>query len=42
VVIIGTEFGRTAKENGTGGTASALFLAGGAVNGVKVKGYWSG
>ena len=46
VVIIGTEFGRTAKENGTGGTdhgtASALFLAGGAVNGGKVKGRWPG
>jgi len=46
VVIIGTEFGRTAKENGTGGTdhgtASALFLAGGAVNGGKVKGQWPG
>ena len=46
VVIIGTEFGRTAKENGTGGTdhgtASALLLAGGAVNGGKVKGRWPG
>ena len=46
VVIIGTEFGRTAKENGTGGTdhgtASALFLAGGAVKGGKVKGHWPG
>ena len=46
VVIIGTEFGRTAKENGTGGTdhgtASALFLAGGAVTGGKVKGHWPG
>jgi uncharacterized protein (DUF1501 family) len=46
VVIIGTEFGRTAKENGTGGTdhgtASALFLAGGAVGGGKVKGRWPG
>jgi len=46
VVIIGTEFGRTAEENGTGGTdhgtASALFLAGGAVNGGKVKGQWPG
>lgn len=46
VVIIGTEFGRTAKENGTGGTdhgtGSALFLAGGAVNGGKVKGSWPG
>ncbi len=46
VVIIGTEFGRTAKENGTGGTdhgsASALLLAGGAVKGGKVKGRWPG
>jgi len=46
VVIIGTEFGRTAKENGTGGTdhgtGSALFLAGGAVNGGKVSGSWPG
>jgi len=46
VVIIATEFGRTAKENGTGGTdhgtASALFLAGGSVNGGKVQGQWPG
>ena len=46
VVIIGTEFGRTAKENGTGGTdhgtGSALFLAGGAVAGGKVQGVWPG
>ncbi len=46
VIIIATEFGRTAKENGTGGTdhgtASALFLAGGAVNGGKVEGSWPG
>jgi len=46
VVIIGTEFGRTAKENGTGGTdhgtGSALFLAGGAVDGGQIKGEWPG
>jgi uncharacterized protein (DUF1501 family) len=46
VVVIGTEFGRTAKENGTGGTdhgtGSALFLAGGAVQGGKVLGEWPG
>jgi uncharacterized protein (DUF1501 family) len=46
VVIIATEFGRTAKENGTGGTdhgtASALLLAGGAVKGGCVKGRWPG
>ncbi len=46
VVVIATEFGRTAQENGTGGTdhgtASALFLAGGAVKGGKVQGSWPG
>ncbi|MCM2680350.1 DUF1501 domain-containing protein [Echinimonas agarilytica] len=46
LVIVGTEFGRTAKENGTGGTdhgtASALFFAGGAVNGGRVLGDWPG
>jgi uncharacterized protein (DUF1501 family) len=46
VVIIGTEFGRTVKENGTGGTdhgtGSALFIAGGAVDGGKVQGRWPG
>ena len=46
VIIIGTEFGRTVKENGTGGTdhgtASTLFLAGGAINGGMVKGDWPG
>lgn len=46
VIIISTEFGRTAKENGTGGTdhgtASALFLAGGAINGGRVEGTWPG
>lgn len=46
VVIIGTEFGRTAKENGTGGTdhgtGSALFIGGGAVDGGKIKGQWPG
>jgi uncharacterized protein (DUF1501 family) len=46
VVIIGTEFGRTVKENGSGGsdhgTGSALFLAGGAINGGKIKGRWPG
>ena len=44
VVIIATEFGRTVAENGTGGTdhgtASTLFLAGGAVDGGKVEGKW--
>ncbi len=46
VVIIATEFGRTVKENGTAGTdhgtASAMFLAGGAVQGGKVLGQWPG
>ncbi|MCW8833475.1 MAG: DUF1501 domain-containing protein [Colwellia sp.] len=46
VVVIGTEFGRTAKENGTAGTdhgtGSALILAGGAVDGGKVLGDWPG
>ncbi|GLP97020.1 DUF1501 domain-containing protein [Paraferrimonas sedimenticola] len=46
VVIVATEFGRTAKENGTKGTdhgsASAMFLAGGAVAGGKVAGEWPG
>jgi len=46
LVIIATEFGRTVKENGTRGTdhgkASALFLAGGKINGGKVLGKWPG
>jgi uncharacterized protein (DUF1501 family) len=45
-VIIATEFGRTVAENGTGGTdhgtASAMFLAGGAVRGGHVYGQWPG
>jgi uncharacterized protein (DUF1501 family) len=46
VVIVATEFGRTAKENGTGGTdhgtASAMSLAGCAVKGGEVLGDWPG
>lgn len=46
LVIIATEFGRTVAINGTGGTdhgtASALFLAGGAIRGGKVAGDWPG
>ncbi|MCU4677145.1 DUF1501 domain-containing protein [Catenovulum sp. 2E275] len=46
IVIVATEFGRTVKVNGTDGTdhgtASALFLAGGALNGGKVLGDWPG
>ncbi len=46
VVIVASEFGRTAKENGTKGTdhgtAGAMFLAGGAINGGRVLGDWPG
>lgn len=46
VVIITTEFGRTVAENGTKGTdhgtASAMFIAGGAVAGGMVRGRWPG
>ncbi|MDC2887535.1 DUF1501 domain-containing protein [Psychrosphaera algicola] len=46
VVVIATEFGRTVRENGTGGTdhgtASCMFVAGGAVKGGKVLGEWPG
>ncbi|TEW53730.1 DUF1501 domain-containing protein [Psychromonas sp. RZ22] len=46
LVIVATEFGRTARENGTRGTdhgtASALFLAGGKINGGEVLGDWPG
>lgn len=46
VIIIGTEFGRTVKENGTSGTdhgnASTMLMAGGAVSGGKVLGNWPG
>jgi uncharacterized protein (DUF1501 family) len=42
----GTEFGRTAHENGTGGsdhgTATVAFLAGGAVKGGRVIADWPG
>lgn len=45
-IVIATEFGRTAAMNGTNGTdhgtASALFLAGGAIAGGKVLGEWPG
>lgn len=41
-----TEFGRTARENGTGGTdhgtGGAMLLAGGAVRGGRVLGHWPG
>jgi uncharacterized protein (DUF1501 family) len=46
VVVTLTEFGRTAKENGTRGTdhghASASFVLGGEVKGGKVYGRWPG
>ena len=46
VVIMTTEFGRTVAENGTEGTdhgtASAMFIAGGAVAGGRVLGQWPG
>lgn len=46
MLIVASEFGRTAKENGTlgtdRGTAGAMFLAGGAINGGQVLGDWPG
>ena len=46
VVVVTTEFGRTVAENGTKGTdhgtASAMFIAGGAVAGGRVRGRWPG
>ena len=46
VVLVATEFGRTAAANGTGGTdhgtASAALLAGGAVQGGRVLADWPG
>jgi uncharacterized protein (DUF1501 family) len=46
VVMVSTEFGRTVAENGTAGTdhgtASVLFLAGGAIKGKQVLGEWPG
>jgi uncharacterized protein (DUF1501 family) len=46
VVIVATEFGRTAAPNGGGGTdhgvGTASFLAGGAVNGGRVLADWPG
>ncbi len=46
VVLVMTEFGRTVRVNGTGGTdhgtGTVAFLAGGAVNGGRVGGTWPG
>ncbi|KEO60636.1 DUF1501 domain-containing protein [Thioclava indica] len=43
-VLAMTEFGRTARENGTGGTdhgtGGALIMAGGAIRGGQVYGHW--
>jgi uncharacterized protein (DUF1501 family) len=45
-VVTMSEFGRTARENGTGGTdhghANVMFVLGGAVKGGKVYGRWPG
>lgn len=45
-VVTMSEFGRTARENGTGGTdhghANVMFIAGGSVKGGKVYGEWPG
>lgn len=46
IVIVATEFGRTAHVNGTGGTdhgtGGSMFLAGGALHGGRVAGNWPG
>lgn len=46
VVVVVTEFGRTAKINGTGGTdhgtGGMAFLAGGAIAGGRIAGHWPG
>lgn len=46
IVVTATEFGRTAKPNGTSGTdhgsGSAMFLAGGALRGGRIVGDWPG
>ena len=46
VILSMTEFGRTVRQNGSGGTdhghASCLFVAGGPVKGGKVYGKWPG
>ncbi|HXE67025.1 MAG TPA: DUF1501 domain-containing protein [Rhodanobacteraceae bacterium] len=46
IVVVATEFGRTAHINGTGGTdhgtGGAMFLAGGALRGGRVAGKWPG
>jgi uncharacterized protein (DUF1501 family) len=46
VLVTMSEFGRTAQQNGTGGTdhghANVMFVLGGAVRGGKVYGRWPG
>ena len=46
VIIVMSEFGRTAQENGNGGTdhghGNVMWVAGGAVRGGKVYGIWPG
>lgn len=46
IMIVATEFGRTAHVNGTGGTdhgtGGSMFLAGGALRGGSVAGKWPG
>jgi uncharacterized protein (DUF1501 family) len=46
VIVVMSEFGRTAKENGNGGTdhghGNVMFLLGGDINGGKVCGRWTG
>jgi uncharacterized protein (DUF1501 family) len=46
VVVVMSEFGRTARENGTGGTdhghGNAMWVLGGKVNGGRVYGDWQG
>lgn len=46
VILVVSEFGRTVRENGNGGTdhghGNALWLMGGAVRGAKVYGQWPG
>lgn len=45
-IIVMSEFGRTVRENGTGGTdhghGNVMWLLGGKVNGAKVHGHWPG
>ena len=46
VIVVATEFGRTVKVNGSGGTdhgsGGVMLLAGGAIRGGKVHGDWPG